>query len=624
MSADGYYNIIWRALESEPSIYWGTWAYFFGITIMLTFLMLGLFVAVVTGTFRSIQKAQGNVFVVPEQMVFDESGEKEAAEIKAIEDEKKAAASDRHGRPRTQGTSPVRPATEQGEHVPTDGQASSGAQQRDGTTTAKNNNAFEGSVESKSESFAMAGNSSMNSFKPGSNGDAANIDKTLASINLRTKRKKNPVKWLLKDIGQGLRRSVIRSNSRIHAIRARTQEDDGDSIRPFCEKLAASRRLKYSTSLAICVYLVALSANQHDAPPSWAQYVTYALTVCTGIFWLEFGIRFNASGGLGGYLQTSANRLELLINILCTVGIATDFKGLVLLGAFRMYRLMIFVPTLNAIMMCCFASVKAVLNLIFLIALIAVVFTVVGRFLFANELADYRPNYSSFEDGLIAIFQTFTGDSWSTVLYDSMASKRTTLMHFLAAGFTCAWYFISRVVIFNLFVAVILEVGPLSGLGCEPSSAFCVLLCAFWVVDFHERVGRTSACMFMCIHTYIYIYIYIYAHTHIYMYLHTRIRIYNTYICLHTHTNTQPNTRAQNFQYELHSIKHQAGWHTLTYIYTQIHTHAELPNERDCIKHQASWVRARQPQHDTKGVCQSCVQTASRSAWKRPIQGCSR
>eukprot|EP00960_Hanusia_phi_P035946 752049-Hanusia_phi.AAC.3 len=53
---DSYYDVIWRSLESEPEIKPILLLCYFLISCLCTFLMLGIFVAVVTGTFSNVKE----------------------------------------------------------------------------------------------------------------------------------------------------------------------------------------------------------------------------------------------------------------------------------------------------------------------------------------------------------------------------------------------------------------------------------------------------------------------------------------------------------------------------------------------------------------------------------------
>lgn len=70
---------------------------------------------------------------------------------------------------------------------------------------------------------------------------------------------------------------------------------------------------------------------------------------------------------------------------------------------------------------------------------------------------DSRSNFASFDIGMLTIFQLLTGDSWSGVLYSAMGSKTSIFSQIFAGVFICTWFIFSRLIVYNLFVAVIIE-----------------------------------------------------------------------------------------------------------------------------------------------------------------------
>lgn len=57
-AADSYYDIMWRSFQSEPDATIVLILLYFLLTMMTTWLLLGIFVAVVTGTFKTIREKQ--------------------------------------------------------------------------------------------------------------------------------------------------------------------------------------------------------------------------------------------------------------------------------------------------------------------------------------------------------------------------------------------------------------------------------------------------------------------------------------------------------------------------------------------------------------------------------------
>ena len=83
---DSYYDILWRSIDSEPKVTGATISFYFFINVFDTFLLLGLFVAVVTGTFKRVREShnQASQFITQEQQ---NELEDEAFEAKKRDDE---------------------------------------------------------------------------------------------------------------------------------------------------------------------------------------------------------------------------------------------------------------------------------------------------------------------------------------------------------------------------------------------------------------------------------------------------------------------------------------------------------------------------------------------------------
>ena len=67
---DSYYNILLRTQQSEPYIVPASMTFFVFFNLMTTFLLLGIFVAVVTGTFKRVREqnqGQSSMITVDQQ-----------------------------------------------------------------------------------------------------------------------------------------------------------------------------------------------------------------------------------------------------------------------------------------------------------------------------------------------------------------------------------------------------------------------------------------------------------------------------------------------------------------------------------------------------------------------------
>eukprot|EP00960_Hanusia_phi_P073241 767965-Hanusia_phi.AAC.3 len=100
---DSAYDVILESLQSEPSAIILTWIFFIAITVLCTFLILGLFVAVVTGTFARVRERHGSISF--EDSIEDETQHKH---VQIHADDAGATGEARLERQRTSQTFPTR------------------------------------------------------------------------------------------------------------------------------------------------------------------------------------------------------------------------------------------------------------------------------------------------------------------------------------------------------------------------------------------------------------------------------------------------------------------------------------------------------------------------------------
>ena len=211
-------------------------------------------------------------------------------------------------------------------------------------------------------------------------------------------------------------------------------------------------------SIVILVHCTAMSSDQYDSDEQIKLWGYWAYIICNILFVLELGVRFAACDGIPDFWSHSFNRLELLNVIIGLLGLATYSPFMLRLPSLRIYRLMCYFPTLEALLYSAVASTAAILNLCLFITVVALSFAIAGRYIFGSDMNEWnRSNFGTFQESLLTTFQLLTGDSWSAVVYSAMASKEGTFAQGFVAIFILSWFTFSNLIINNLFVAVIIE-----------------------------------------------------------------------------------------------------------------------------------------------------------------------
>lgn len=71
--------------------------------------------------------------------------------------------------------------------------------------------------------------------------------------------------------------------------------------------------------------------------------------------------------------------------MITVVGLTREVR-LELIACLRMYRLMIYLPTLQHLLISALSSVKSIMNLVVFLLIVALCFNVTGRYLFGNQV----------------------------------------------------------------------------------------------------------------------------------------------------------------------------------------------------------------------------------------------
>jgi hypothetical protein len=248
-----------------------------------------------------------------------------------------------------------------------------------------------------------------------------------------------------------------------HDDDAQNPPDDQDisgeeAVQRAAIALTNSRYFETFISFVIIVNLVTI-ANSRETDSFWADFSFYSTISCWGFFLLESTLRYLAVGDLSKYWSSLFHRTEVLLVIITIVGIFADISELKVLSAFRGYRLMKYFPTLQAMLLSAVASTKAILNVVVFTLIVCLCFLVAGRYMFGSLMDGItRANFGSLGVGAVAMFQLFTGDSWSGVMYASMQAFPIDqkFNQFMGASLVLTWFFFANVIARNVFVAVIL------------------------------------------------------------------------------------------------------------------------------------------------------------------------
>jgi hypothetical protein len=116
-------------------------------------------------------------------------------------------------------------------------------------------------------------------------------------------------------------------------------------------------------------------------------------------------------------------------------------------------------PVLRALLSATWGSMLQMLNLAIFISINIICWSCLGRYVIGDSLnAVSRSNFGDLPTSMLTLFQIFTGDSWTAVLYQVLEShNEQTYQQVLGATFVLAWLIFSNVALRNLLVSVIVD-----------------------------------------------------------------------------------------------------------------------------------------------------------------------
>jgi hypothetical protein len=368
---DSYYDVLWRSIQSEP--YWkgGLIVIYMMLTLIVTWLLIGIFVAVVTGTFK----------VVREEHIEEERAEEEKMQQEQL------------------------------------------------------------------DFFLAKGHANhhlWNSKKSRDKQDAK-LRKVLEDRREKAVEFKNDT-----DQVREFDADVVNERHSSHFI--------DEILSGWAEKVLDYPRYNYAVSFCIVGHSFAMMCDQYDAPPTWRSYSQWSYIVFNGLFFVDLSIRVFAAGDFNTFFEKNKNTFEFLLVMTSMIGLAANAKFLILMASLRVYHLMRYLPTLNNLLILAIGSLKPLSNLMVFILTSSLAVAVTGRYVFGDSMDSItRSNFGSFFEAMITVFQLLTGDSWSGVVYASMASMPGRGSMIFAGVFILIWFVFSSLIVNNLFVAVIIE-----------------------------------------------------------------------------------------------------------------------------------------------------------------------
>ncbi|CAO0803366.1 unnamed protein product [Mucor circinelloides] len=219
----------------------------------------------------------------------------------------------------------------------------------------------------------------------------------------------------------------------------------------------------------VAVDLLCMAFKNNDMSAEELEALNMAETIFSIAFLFEILVRMlNSRKDLKGFFQSKMNATDFLIAVVtCIIQIPPIHKNVYIYVWFtgfqvlRIYRLVVAVPRLRKLMSRVLGSVYGLINLSFFIVLATLLCAIIAFQLFEgviNELDDESEmRFFSVYNSFVSLYQLFSGEDWTTVLYNVMEAGSENNNAIIYALFLVFWFAFSNFVLVNLFIAVLME-----------------------------------------------------------------------------------------------------------------------------------------------------------------------
>ncbi|KAI9303230.1 Ion transport protein-domain-containing protein [Cunninghamella echinulata] len=219
--------------------------------------------------------------------------------------------------------------------------------------------------------------------------------------------------------------------------------------------------------LLVVIDLIVMACKNNDMTPQQIAMLDSVETGFTLVFLVEILIRlFAERKQLKSFFMDKSNQVDLLIVmmtcIICIPPIRANTIAYAWLSGFqvmRIYRVLIAIPRIRNLIVRVLGTVYGYINLIFFIIFCTLICAIIAFELLEGQmaLADDSLKFMSIFNSFVALNQLFSGEDWTTVLYNAMSYGATTKNAVINALFLSLWFAFSNFIMVNMFIAILME-----------------------------------------------------------------------------------------------------------------------------------------------------------------------
>ncbi|WVQ96668.1 hypothetical protein IAU59_003774 [Kwoniella sp. CBS 9459] len=164
------------------------------------------------------------------------------------------------------------------------------------------------------------------------------------------------------------------------------------------------------------------------------------------------------------FFSSGRNSFDLFLAIVCSIiqipaiSSGSVYPWLTVFQLLRWYRVILAFPRMKPLLVTVFGSFAGLLNMVVFMFLMNFLGALMALQLFRGDLEEgetitFSQTYNSF----LGIYQIFSSENWTDILYNVMGSEDQYKQNIIAAIFLCGWFLFSNFIVLQMFIAVINE-----------------------------------------------------------------------------------------------------------------------------------------------------------------------
>ncbi|KAK3818698.1 MAG: Ion transport protein-domain-containing protein [Benniella sp.] len=227
------------------------------------------------------------------------------------------------------------------------------------------------------------------------------------------------------------------------------------------------RKMEFFWVLAIIADLIFQCQPEYKLPSGKMLSIEQAELWFTLLFTVDIAIRFTVWPSTSKKFFSSRKNITDLFLVVTTLIIqippirnSSAYRYMTIFQVMRIYRPIMYVEGLRLLIRRVIGRLRDIFGLIGFIVVFLGVASVMAGLLFREivpEGADVSMNFSDFYVSYLGMYQIFSGENWTDILYTFMSEDMPLHQIVVGAAFIIAFYSFANFVLVNMIIAIIME-----------------------------------------------------------------------------------------------------------------------------------------------------------------------